>query len=86
MGLQWSQKALKEAKKLPKAIRDRIFAKMDWYAMQKDPLEFAETLTNFPAGSHRFRIGDYRVFCKIIGERISIILVTTVRKRDHAYN
>lgn len=86
MELQWTAKALKEISKFPKAVTDRIFSKMEWYAAKEDPLEFAEPLANFLAGSHRFRIGSYRIFCKIIAGKISIILVTTVRKRDHAYD
>jgi mRNA-degrading endonuclease RelE of RelBE toxin-antitoxin system len=39
------------------------------------PLNFAEMLTNYELGSHRFRIGNYRAAFDVEGETIVILTV-----------
>lgn len=58
---QFTKTSLRRLKKLPKDIQIRIIGKLDFFCAQADPLKFAETLSNSQLGTHRFRIGDYRV-------------------------
>lgn len=86
MNLQWASPALKELAHLPPAIKKRIVNKMEWFAEQKEPLAFAKPLKGKRFGSHRFRIGDYRVLVEVHGSTIQIILILAVRHRKEAYD
>lgn len=55
---------------------------MRFYATQKDPLQFAEHLTELREGEFRFRVGDYRIIFDVIKKQI---IMLTIQKRDKAY-
>jgi len=81
----FTESAKRDMQKLPSADALRIVKKMYWFSHQDNPLSFAEPLKNFPLGSHRFRVGSYRVFVDIQRGQISILLVLAVRSRKDAY-
>ena len=85
MRLIFSEPAAKTIAKLPPALARRIVQKMQWFAVQEDPLSFAKALKDFAFGSHRFRIGDYRVLVDVKQGRISILFVLAVKHRKDAY-
>ncbi|MBI2637878.1 MAG: type II toxin-antitoxin system RelE/ParE family toxin, partial [Candidatus Sungbacteria bacterium] len=53
------------------------------YAGQKNPLRFAERLTEPREGEFRFRVGDYRIVFDIVKSQIFIL---AIRRRDKAYD
>jgi mRNA interferase RelE/StbE len=57
---------------------------MYWFASQRDPLHFAKPLINAKIGTHRFRVGNYRVIVELQKET-SAILVIAIRHRSKAY-
>ena len=85
MKLIFTEAAAKTLVKLPPAIARRIVRKMQWFAAQEDPLSFAKPLKNANFGSHRFRVGEYRVLVDIQHKSISILFVLAVRHRKDAY-
>lgn len=85
MKLIFTEPAAKAISRLPENIARRIVKKMEWFAAQKDPLSFAETLKDKQWGQYRFRIGDYRVFVDVKKDTISILIVLAVRNRKDAY-
>lgn len=76
---------MKELFKLEKDAKKRIVDKMEWFAMQDDPLSFAKTIKGKLYGSHRFRIGDYRVLVEVHNDIVHVLLVLAVRHRKDAY-
>jgi len=80
MRLEYTQQALEQLTDLPVTVRDRVANKLDFYAAQDDPLQFAEHLTGFRA--YRFRIGMYRAFCHT---EDGVLFIVSIRKRDKAY-
>lgn len=70
--------------RLPQSIANRIVEKMDWFGSQKDPLHFAKPLIHSDIGTHRFRIGDYRVIVDLQHDD-NHLLVVAVRHRSKAY-
>lgn len=67
--------ALRQIKKLPKNIQKRIIKKLDFFC-QRNPLNFADFLTDSRLGDFRFRIGDWRVvFDREDGDSILILAV-----------
>jgi len=75
MQYTFKPRALKQLEKLPKKIQKRIINKLDFYVSQKEPTAFSETLTDLRLGSHRFRIGDYRVVFDVEKNYIIVLLV-----------
>ena len=74
--------ALKQIKKLSPKDQKRIIKKLDFFC-QKNPLQFADSLTDFRLGGFRFRIGDYRViFDK---EPDGSILILAIGHRKEIY-
>lgn len=49
MEVFYTHKAARQFEKLPKNIQKRIAEKMRFYAAQKNPLKFAEPLTDYSA-------------------------------------
>lgn len=70
---EFKPQAIRDLKKLPKTIQNRIIKKLDFYVSTKNPLSFADRLIHFEIGSYRFRIGDYRVIFDLEGETIIIL-------------
>ena len=55
---------------------------MRFYAETKNPLRFAEQLTNYKDADFRFRIGEYRVMFDVVNNSIFIL---SIKHRKEAY-
>lgn len=73
--IQFTERGLKDLKRITPETCKRIIAKMIYFSKQLSPLHFADRLINFEIGQYRFRIGDYRVICDIEGDTILILRV-----------
>ncbi len=82
MEIHYTEKAAEQLESLPRATQKRVATKMRFYALQQNPLRFAERLTEPREGQFRFRIGDYRIICDTAGKKIFVL---AVKKRDEAY-
>ncbi|OGG59369.1 hypothetical protein A3C89_02600 [Candidatus Kaiserbacteria bacterium RIFCSPHIGHO2_02_FULL_50_50] len=80
MNVQYREKALAQLLKLSLTERKRILDKIDFFAEQEQPLDFAKRLTGHE--SYRFRIGNYRAIFDIEEGEIVVLLVV---KREGAY-
>lgn len=85
MILEFTPNAVKDLARLPKNVADRIISKMEWFAAQKNPLAFAKPLKDPRLGSHRFRVGSYRILTTVHRDSIDILFVLAVRHRKEAY-
>ena len=56
-------------------LRERI-------ATDEDPRRFGKSLTADMAGLWRYRVGDYRVVCRIEDERLVVLVVRLGHRRD----
>lgn len=83
MKLIYTETAARQFQKLPTIVQKRIADKMRFYVSQSKPLRFAKPLTKVRWGSHRFRIGDYRVICDV---RDKTLLIVKIAKRDQVYS
>lgn len=63
MEIAFTRTAWREWRKLPEQIRQRLQAKLLFYA--SDPVRHAVKLTSPKIGQYRFRIGDYRIIFDI---------------------
>ena len=85
MNIEYTAAAVQDLENLPPVVARRIVGKMFWFAKQENPLSFAKKLTDTKLGTHRFRVGDYRVLVDVKGGKIRILLVLTVQHRKDVY-
>lgn len=80
--LQYSKEALKELKKLDNSVARVIYA---WLKKNidgcVDPRADGKALSANRTGQWRYRVGNYRVICKIEDEKV-IVLVLTLGHRS----
>lgn len=81
--LLFSKRAIKELKKMDKAVSALIFA---WLKKNidgaADPRAFGKALKGDKKEMWRYRIGDYRVLANIEDENLTIIAIETGHRRD----
>jgi mRNA interferase RelE/StbE len=80
MRVYFSLTAEEHLARLPRHFQTRIIEKIEYYADQPDPLQFAEPLTGIEA--FRFRVGDYRVIFEVLHGTLWIL---AIKRRDEAY-
>lgn len=85
MRLVYSDKALKQLKKLDKIANARILDYMDEIAVLKNPRERGKALVGNFAGFWRYRVGDYRILCRIQDDVLEI-LVVEIGHRKNVYD
>ncbi len=83
MRIDWSDRAVKEMRKIDAPQRRRIVAKIEQLAA--DPATLANMTTQLVGSDYsRLRVGDYRVIYGIEGDET--IFVLHVRHRREAYD
>jgi len=80
MQIHFAAKADEQLRRLPRHLQKRIVSKLELYALQPDPLQFAEPLSGIRA--YRFRVGDYRIIFDVIGD---VLWILAIKRRDEAY-
>ena len=80
MELYFTVTARQHIKKLSRGNQKRIIEKLEFYALQPDPLQFSEPLSG--SNDYRFRVGDYRIRFEVLND---IIWIIAIKRRDEAY-
>jgi mRNA interferase RelE/StbE len=84
--IEWDRRAARELWKLGDETRNRILAYLrDRVAVHKAPRRFGKPMLRNKAGLWRYRVGDYRIVCRIEDERL-IVLVLAVGHRSEVYD
>ena len=81
---EFDREARKEFQKLDKPIRERILKFLRRVESLPDPRAAGDGLTAELAGLWRYRVGDYRLICKI-EDAVMIVLIVRVAHRSVAY-
>lgn len=71
--LVYSKHALRDIKKLDYSVKKRLKEILERFS--KNPLFYAEKLTNPKIGNYRFRLGTYRIIVDISDGQITILRV-----------
>ena len=82
MTYTFTNKARRQFLKLDKPVQNRISKYMDEVASLENPRSRGRGLTGNLAGTWRYRVGDYRVFCKIMDDKLIIEVVKVGHRRD----
>ena len=84
--LVYSKEALKDLKKLDNSVSRVIYA---WLKKNidgcSDPRIHGKGLTSNRSGQWRYRVGNYRIICKIEDDKV-IVLVLTIGHRSTVYD
>lgn len=80
MHVWFSAAAEDQLERLPKYLQTRILSKIELYAGQPDPLQFAEPLSG--SDFYRFRVGNYRVIFEVLHGKLWVL---AIKRRDEAY-
>lgn len=84
--VDYTEKAVKQLKKLDKHTRSLIYAWIDKNLVGcENPRIHGKGLVENKSGQWRYRIGDYRIICEIHEEKI-VILVLEVGHRKNIYD
>jgi len=80
--LEVSDEARRQLRKLDRSQADRITRVMTSIACLDDPRARGIAMTGQYSGYWRFRVGDYRVICKIEDGRMTIHVVAIGHRRE----
>ena len=84
--VEWDERAVRDARKLGHEERRRILAYLrERIATDEDPRRLGKPLLTDQAGLWRYRVGDYRIVCRIEDDRV-IVLVLAVGHRSKIYD
>jgi mRNA interferase RelE/StbE len=77
------KKAAKSGLKLDKRVRSRIFEFLDdKLAYSDNPRDLGKALSGDWAGHWRYRVGDYRIICKIDDEIVTVLVIEIGHRRE----
>ena len=84
--IEWDERAVRDTRKLGHEERRGILAYLrERIATDEDPRRFGKPLLADQAGLWRYRVGDYRVVCRIEEDR-AVVLVLAVGHRSKVYD
>ena len=84
MKIEFTSIAKKQLSKLDKPIQKQIRKYLDEVALLENPRQRGKGLVGNYAGLWRYRVGDYRLVCEIIDEKI-IVTVLRISHRKEVY-
>ncbi len=84
--IELTKSAIRDLRSIERSTQNRILDKLEYYATQNNPLQYATNLKNHQVGSYRFRIGNYRAIFDIDHHgNITILLILRIKHRKDAY-
>lgn len=85
MIIEYSEGARKQLKKLDNSVKKRILDYMDEVSTLKNPKSRGKMLVGNLLGYWRYRVGAYRILCKIV-DNTMIIFVVDIGHRKEVYD
>ena len=83
--IEWDDRARKELRRLDSPIQKEILSYLRVRIAGSDnPRLFGQNLTGNKAGLWRYRVGDYRIICRIEDDEL-VVLVIGVGHRKEVY-
>jgi len=81
--IEFDRRALRDLQQLDRVVQRRILDYLTQrVAPAVSPRTLGEALTSTFAGLWRYRVGDYRVICRIEDERLVVLVVRIGHRRD----
>jgi mRNA interferase RelE/StbE len=84
--IEFTAEAERDFSKLGRSIQRRIFAYLNGrIATAADPRDYGKPLLHELSGLWRYRVGDYRILCRLEEERVTV-LVVEISHRSTVYD
>ena len=84
--VEWDERAVRDARKLEPQARQSIIKYLrERIATDEDPRRFGKPLLADQAGLWRYRVGEYRIVCRIEDARF-VVLILAVGHRSKVYD
>ncbi|MDR1235369.1 MAG: type II toxin-antitoxin system RelE/ParE family toxin [Holosporaceae bacterium] len=81
--IEISDTALKDLKRLDSTGRIKILKYIEGVlSVIKDPRLTGKALTGNPGEFWRYRIGDFRIICKIYDEKLTVLVVKIAHRKN----
>lgn len=81
--IEYSRQAERQLKRLDRSVAASILDYMDnRVAPLDEPRALGKPLTGGLRGLWRYRVGDYRIICRIEDERVTIVVIELGHRRD----
>ena len=81
--IEFEDAALKQLARLDRPIQARIIRYLEErVATKADPRRIGEAMTGDKAGLWRYRVGDYRIICRIEDQQLVVLVLGTGHRRD----
>ena len=84
MKVIFTKASKKQLKKLDSSISKRILDYLEQLELLDDPRSRGKALTSNLSGLWRYRVGDYRIFCRIYDDKL-VITVIEIAHRSTIY-
>lgn len=84
--VEWDERAIRDARKLDTQARKNIISYLrERINTEEDPRRFGKPLLAELSGLWRYRVGDYRILCRIEDDKV-VVLVLAVGHRSQIYD
>lgn len=81
--VKWDPRAIKDCKSLSSDAKKQIYTFLEKKVhMSSNPREFGEPLKGDKAGLWRYRIGNYRLICKLYDNELTVLVLKTGHRRE----
>ncbi|HXH54328.1 MAG TPA: type II toxin-antitoxin system RelE/ParE family toxin [Gammaproteobacteria bacterium] len=81
--IEFDVKAKKELLRLDKQVQKRIIKLLEDRVLKKrNPRATGSALQNTLCGLWRYRVGDYRIICKIEDTNLIVLVITVGHRKD----
>ncbi|MCC5788860.1 MAG: type II toxin-antitoxin system RelE/ParE family toxin [Opitutales bacterium] len=79
---KFDQRALRELKKLDPQSKQQILSYLEErIETEADPRRFGKGLKASLSGLWRYRVGDYRIICRIVDDELVVLVLATGHRK-----
>lgn len=82
MNVVFSDKALKQLRKLDVPVSKKILDFVDEVSALENPRSRGKALVGNLSGKWRYRVGDYRLVCEIEDDKILVTVLRIAHRKD----
>ncbi len=80
--IEWDKKALKQLESLEATVRKKIHDYIKKLIANNNPRSFGKGLTGDKSGWWRYRIGNYRVICRLEDHRLVVVIIAVGHRKE----
>ena len=79
--IKWKESAKKQLKKLDRSVQKKILDYLDEKTIE-NPYVFGKELTGDKSGLWRYRVGDYRIVCRVENDCLTVLVLAVGHRKE----